>query len=193
MTKSTLLALGLVAALATTGLAAEKKEAKDVPPTLAFEVKSLDGEKVDLSKYLGKVVLIVNTASECGLTTQYEGLQAMHEKYGKDGLAVLGFPCNQFGKQEPGSAKEISKFCTENYGVTFDMFEKVDINGDDAAPLFKYLTSEKTNPKFAGPIKWNFGKFLVDREGNVVARFEPTVAPESKELTAAVSKELEKK
>lgn len=172
---------------------AAEKEKKDVPPTLNHTMKSLDGKDVDLSKYLGKVVLIVNTASECGLTPQYEGLQQLHKEYADEGLAILGFPCNQFGKQEPGTAKQISTFCTENYGVKFDMFAKVDVNGEDAAPLFKYLTSPETNGKFAGPVKWNFNKFLLNRKGEVVARFEPRTSPESEEVQKAIATELEAK
>jgi glutathione peroxidase len=176
--------------LAASSLHAEDKK---VPDALNYTMKSLDGKDVDLSQYLGKVVLIVNTASQCGLTPQYEGLEKLHEDYAKDGLAVLGFPCNQFGKQEPGTAKEISTFCTDNYGVKFDMFAKVDVNGEDAAPLFKYLTSEKTNGKFAGPVKWNFNKFLINRQGQVVARFEPRTAPESEEVQKAIAAELQAK
>lgn len=184
-----ILALGGVL-MGATSLRAEDKE---VPAALNYTMKSLDGKDVDLSKYLGKVVLVVNTASYCGKTPQYEGLQKLYAEHEKDGLAVLGFPCNQFGKQEPGTAKEISTFCTENYGVKFDMFAKVDVNGEEAAPLFKYLTSPETNPKFAGDVKWNFNKFLINRKGEVVARFEPSVAPQSKEMQQAIAAELEAK
>lgn len=177
--------------LGTASLRAEDK--KEVPAALNYTMKSLDGKDVDLSKYLGKVVLVVNTASFCGKTPQYEGLQKLYAEHEKDGLAVLGFPCNQFGKQEPGTAKEISTFCTENYGVKFDMFAKVDVNGEEAAPLFKYLTSADTNPKFGGDVKWNFNKFLINRKGEVVGRFEPGVSPESKEMQAAIQAELDAK
>lgn len=177
--------------LAASTLKAEDK--KDVPAALNYTMKSLDGKEVDLSKYLGKVVLVVNTASECGLTPQYEGLQKLHDDYAKEGLAVLGFPCNQFGQQEPGDSKAISTFCTDNYGVKFDMFAKVDVNGEEAAPLFKYLTSAEKNPKFAGPVKWNFNKFLINRKGEVVARFEPRTAPESEEVQKAITAELQAK
>lgn len=163
------------------------------PDALDFTVKALDGKPVDLGKYQGKVVLIVNTASECGLTPQYEGLQTLHEKYADQGLAILGFPCNQFGAQEPGDAAQISEFCTKNYGVTFDMFEKVDVNGEKAAPLFKYLTSKESNPRFAGPIAWNFGKFLIGRDGHVVARFAPNEDPESAKVVTAVEEQLKRK
>ncbi|MBX3440887.1 MAG: glutathione peroxidase [Planctomyces sp.] len=171
--------------------AEEKKDA--VPAALDFTMKSLDGKPVELSKYDGKVVLVVNVASECGLTPQYKNLQTVYDQYKADGLVVLGFPCNQFGAQEPGSAKEIQEFCTKNYGVTFDMFEKVDVNGDKAAPLFKHLTSLETKPKGAGKVSWNFEKFLINREGEVVGRFEPRTEPDSPEVKAAIEKELEKK
>ena len=185
-----MLALGGMLMAASASQAEEKKA---TPAALNFKMKSLDGKEVDLSKYLGKVVLVVNTASECGLTPQYEGLQKLHDQYAQAGLAVLGFPCNQFGQQEPGTAKEISTFCTENYGVKFDMFAKVDVNGEEAAPLFKYLTSTDTNAKFAGPVKWNFNKFLINRQGEVVARFEPRVAPGSEEVQKAIASALEAK
>jgi glutathione peroxidase len=148
---------------------------------------------VDLSQYKGKVLLVVNTASECGYTPQYAGLQALHDKYGKQGLAVLGFPCNQFGGQEPGTAAEIAKFCKANYGVTFGMFEKIDVNGKNQAPLYKYLTSQEASSKDPGPVKWNFEKFLIGRDGKVVARYRSKVEPDSGELTGAIQAELAKK
>ena len=163
---------------------------KDTPAVLDFEMKSLDGKKVDLSKYEGKVVLIVNVASQCGATPQYEPLQGLYETYKDKGLVVLGFPCNQFGEQEPGSAEDIQEFCTENYGVTFDLFSKIDVNGENAAPLYRYLTSKDTNPGFSGPIGWNFEKFLVSREGKVVARFKTPVEPDSEEVVKAIEAEL---
>nr|WP_315853069.1 MULTISPECIES: glutathione peroxidase [Gimesia] len=156
-------------------------------------MKSLDGKEVDLSKYQDKVLLIVNTASKCGATPQYKDLQALHEKYKDQGLVVLGFPCNQFGAQEPGTAVQISEFCTKNYGVTFDMFSKVDVNGENATDLYKYLTSKKANPKTAGPVKWNFEKFLINRDGEIAARFRTRVNPQSEEVTKAVEAELKKK
>lgn len=158
--------------------------AEEVPAALGFKMKSLDGEQVDLSKYKGKVVLVVNVASQCGLTPQYEQLQALHKKYADQGLAVLGFPCNQFGKQEPGSAKEIQEFCTSNYGVTFDMFEKIEVNGDSACDLYKHLTSLDTEPQGQGAISWNFEKFLIDRSGKVVARFSPRTSPDDAKLVS---------
>jgi len=134
--------------------AAEKKS-----PIHSYTMKSLDGKNVDLSNYEGKVMLVVNTASRCGATPQYEQLQGLFEKYGPKGLEVVGFPCNQFGSQEPGTADDIRSFCTDNYGVTFDMFAKIDVNGENAAPLYQYLTSKKTNPESPGPVKWNFEKW----------------------------------
>jgi glutathione peroxidase len=169
----------------------EKGTAK-VPAVLNFKMKDLKGKDVDLSKYKGKVVLIVNTASQCGLTPQYEGLEALHEKYGEEGLAILGFPANEFGQQEPGSNEEIADFCKENYGVKFPMFSKVVVKGEGQCPLYQYLTSKETDPKFAGDVKWNFEKFLLDRDGNVVARFDPRTKPESKEVVSEIEAQLAK-
>lgn len=171
---------------------ADKSGDKKVPAALNFKMKSLDGKEVDLSKYQGKVVMIVNVASECGLTPQYEQLEALHEKYADKGLAILGFPANEFGKQEPGTDAEIAEFCEKNYGVKFDMFSKVVVKGDGQCDLYKFLTSEATDPKFPGPIKWNFEKFVIDREGNVVKRFAPPVAPDSKEVVAVIEEQLAK-
>jgi glutathione peroxidase len=184
----------LLMGLASFMTAEEKKKEVAVPAALNFTVKSLDGKEVDLAKkYEGKVVLIVNVASKCGLTGQYKPLEALQKTYGADGLVVLGFPCNQFGGQEPGSAEEIKTFCTSKYNVTFDMFSKIDVNGDKADPLYKYLTGKDTDPKFAGQIGWNFEKFLIGRDGQVVARFKPPVSPDSEEVVAAIKTELEKK
>ncbi len=169
-----------------------QKEAA-VPAALNFTVKSLDGKEVALSKYQGKVLVIVNVASQCGATPQYAPLQDLQKTFKDDGLVVLGFPCNQFGQQEPGTAEEIKEFCTANYGVTFDMFSKIDVNGDKAHPLYQFLTGAETNPQFAGKIGWNFEKFLIGRNGKVVARFKTGVAPDSDEVVAAIKKELEKK
>lgn len=165
---------------------------KDVPALLNHKLKSLKGKTVDLSKYKGKVLLIVNTASECGATPQYEPLQSLYEKYQDDGLAVLGFPCNQFGNQEPGTADEIETFCKDNYGVTFDLFAKIDVNNAKQAELYKQLTSEEFYAKDPGPVKWNFEKFLVSKEGKVVARFRTAVDPGSEEVTKAIEAELAK-
>ncbi|MEX0938240.1 MAG: glutathione peroxidase [Pirellulales bacterium] len=166
---------------------------KSEGPALKFEMSTLDGKKVDLAeKYAGKVVLLVNVASKCGYTPQYAALQELHEKYAEKGLAVVGVPCNQFGGQEPGTADEIQEFCSENYGVTFDLTEKVDVNGEKSCGLYKFLTSEETNKEFAGPIKWNFEKFLIDRQGNVVARYASRVKPESEEMVKAIEARLAK-
>ncbi|MCA9265300.1 MAG: glutathione peroxidase [Planctomycetales bacterium] len=154
------------------------------------KMKALNGKEVDLNDYQGKVVLIVNVASKCGLTPQYTQLQALHEKYSDQGLSILGFPCNQFGKQEPGSADEIRSFCTENYGVKFDMFAKVDVNGNDACDLYKELTKLNTEPAGAGDISWNFEKFLVGRDGKVIARFAPRTKPDSEEVIQAIEAAL---
>jgi glutathione peroxidase len=155
-----------------------------------FQEKTIDGKAKSLSEYKGKAVLIVNVASKCGLTPQYTGLEELHETYGPKGFAVLGFPANEFGSQEPGSDDQIKDFCTTNYGVKFDMFSKVKVKGDGIDPLFDYLTSAATNPKFAGEIKWNFNKFLVGKSGEVLARFEPKVEPTSPEVKAAIEKAL---
>ncbi len=159
-----------------------------------FKMKSLGGEEVDFAQYKGKVLLIVNTASQCGLTPQYEQLQAMHEAYGDKGLVILGFPCNQFGKQEPGSADEISEFCTKNYGVKFAMFSKIEVNGDDEAPLYSYLKAEAPLPgKDSGTennIRWNFEKFVVGKDGQVAGRFAPRTKPDAQEVTVLIDQEL---
>jgi glutathione peroxidase len=173
--------------MATSARGAEDAEAGKA---LQFTMTSLTGEEIPLDKFKGKVVLIVNVASECGLTPQYEQLQAMHEKYADQGLAVLGFPCNQFGRQEPGSAEQIQEFCSTQYGVKFPMFAKIDVNGEGAADLYKYLTSVSTEPKGPGAISWNFEKFLLDREGKVVARFEPRTRPDAPEVVRAIEAAL---
>jgi glutathione peroxidase len=172
---------------------ADGKGDKNVPAALNFTMKSLDGKPLDLAQYQGKVVLIVNVASRCGFTPQYKGLQELYTKYGNKGLVVLGVPSNDFLAQEPGSNEEIAKFCSTEYGVTFPMTEKVVVKGDGQAPLYKFLTSKETNPKFGGPIKWNFNKFLIGKNGEVVGRFDSAVKPESETLVKAVEAELAKK
>jgi glutathione peroxidase len=149
-----------------------------------FTAKSLAGEEVPLTRYEGQVLLIVNTASACGFTPQYKGLEELHQKLSLRGFSVLGFPCNQFGSQEPGDARQIEQFCTTNYAITFPMFAKIDVNGNDAHPLYQYLKNAKSG-LLGSSIKWNFTKFLVDRAGNVVARHAPTAKPE------ALTKEIE--
>ena len=143
-----------------------------------FEATSLDGRRVALADYRGQVLLIVNTASECGFTPQYAGLQALYDKYRERGFAVLGFPCNQFGGQEPGGAEQIGAFCEKNYGVTFPMFEKIDVNGEGAHPLFNWLKQHAPGVLGTERIKWNFTKFLLDRDGQVKARYAPVTKPE---------------
>jgi glutathione peroxidase len=143
-----------------------------------FSAKSLAGEDTPLKRFEGNVLLIVNTASACGFTPQYKGLEALQQKYGVRGFSVLGFPCNQFGRQEPGSAAEIGQFCSSNYAVSFPMFDKIDVNGDNAHPLYQYLRGEKSG-LLGSSIKWNFTKFLIDRSGKVVRRYAPTTTPEA--------------
>jgi glutathione peroxidase len=143
-----------------------------------FSANRLNGAPESLDAYRGRVLLIVNTASECGFTPQYAGLQALYERFKDRGFVVLGFPCNQFGGQEPGEGEQIASFCQKNYGVDFPMFEKIDVNGDDAHPLYRYLKSQAKGVLGTEAIKWNFTKFLVDREGRVVGRFAPTTKPE---------------
>ncbi|MBY9081064.1 glutathione peroxidase [Paenibacillus sp. HN-1] len=144
-----------------------------------YQANTLRGKEESLSKYEGKVLLIVNTASKCGFTPQYKGLQEVYDKFKDRGFEVLGFPSNQFASQEPGNSDEIGEFCQLNYGVTFPMYEKIDVNGDNAHPLFKHLTKEAPGALGSKRVKWNFTKFLVDREGRVLKRFAPTTTPES--------------
>ncbi len=143
-----------------------------------FTVKNIKGEEVSLEQYKGKALVIVNVASKCGFTPQYKGLQAIYEEYKDRGLVVLGFPCNQFMQQEPGTNEEIASFCEMNYGVTFPMFAKIDVNGENAHPLFKYLCEQAPGLLGSKAVKWNFTKFLVDKDGNVVERFAPQTSPE---------------
>jgi glutathione peroxidase len=149
-------------------------------------VRALDGGDASLRDFKGKVLLVANVASKCGLTPQYEGLERLHEKFGQRGFAVLGFPCNQFGDQEPGSPEEISTFCSSTFGITFPMFEKADVNGPDRQPLYDVLTPLADAEGNSGDIRWNFEKFLVDRSGEPVMRFSPLVEPESDGLLDAI-------
>jgi len=153
-----------------------------------FSARTIEGREQRLDAYKGKVLLIVNVASECGFTPQYSGLEALQKRYGAQGFSVLGFPSNQFGAQEPGTEAEIANFCEKNYGVTFPMFAKVDVNGSGAHPLYKYLTSEKAGLLGTEAIKWNFTKFLIDREGKPVARFGSSTKPDA--LEAPIKKLL---
>jgi glutathione peroxidase len=181
-----------IAAVAASFLSTAVYGADKVPAVLDFEMQDIAGKPLKLSKYQGKVVLIVNVASECGLTGQYEGLQGLHTKYSGQGLAVVGVPANEFGAQEPGRNAEIAAFCKQNYGVSFDMLAKYVVKGGGQCGLYKYLTDPKTS-KFPGDVTWNFEKFLIGRNGEIVARFEPNVEPTSDEVVKAIEAELAKK
>lgn len=157
-----------------------------------FTMPALNGTPVPLAGFKGKVVLVVNVASQCGYTPRYEGLQALYAKYKDQGFVIAGFPANNFGGQEPGTNEEIGAFCRSKYGVTFPMFSKISVKGGDKAPLYQFLTDRSANPKTGGEIQWNFTKFLVNREGKVIQRFEPEVEPQSKELVSAVESTLKK-
>ena len=159
-------------------------------PLYAFELNDIDGKPAKLGQYKGKTLLLVNVASKCGYTKQYAGLQSLYEKYRDKGMVVLGFPANNFGSQEPGSNEEIKTFCTTTFSVNFPMFAKISVKGDDIHPLYAFLTGVESNPDFAGPIKWNFNKFLVDREGDVIARYDSSVEPMSAQLVADIEKAL---
>jgi glutathione peroxidase len=155
-----------------------------------FTMKDIDRKEVNLGQYRGKVVLVVNVASRCGYTPQYEGLQKVYLKYKDRGFVILGFPANNFMGQEPGTDEEIKTFCSTKYNVTFPIFSKISVKGDDIHPLYKFLTSKDTNPDFSGDIKWNFSKFLLDKSGKIIARFEPKVTPESDPVIQAIEKAL---
>jgi len=157
-----------------------------------FTMKSIDGQPVSLKTYSGKVVLLVNVASKCGFTPQYAGLEALYEKYKDRGLVIVGIPANNFGSQEPGTNEEIKKFCSSKYNVSFPMMAKVSVLGEDKTPLYQFLTDKSQDPQFGGDIKWNFTKFLFDRKGNLLARFEPNVTPDSPEVQTAVESALGK-
>ena len=155
-----------------------------------FTLNSIDGKPAPLADYKGKVLMIVNVASQCGYTPQYSALESIYEKYKDKGFVILGFPANNFGAQEPGTNEEIKTFCTRKYNVTFPMYAKISVKGDDQSPLYSYLTKQAV-PGIGGDIKWNFTKFLVDRNGDVVQRFEPAVTPDSREVTSAIEKQLQ--
>jgi glutathione peroxidase len=155
-----------------------------------FTMKAIDGKPLPLSTYKGKVMLVVNVASQCGYTPQYTALQAVYQKYKEQGLVITGFPANNFGGQEPGTDAEIQTFCRSKYMVTFPMFSKISVTGADKAPLYKFLTDKSANPATGGEINWNFTKFLVDRNGKVLQRFEPEVTPDSPEVISAIEKAL---
>jgi glutathione peroxidase len=180
------LILTLIVFLAAGATAAHAKSIYD------FTMKSIDGQQVSLKTFSGKVVLLVNVASRCGFTPQYAGLEALYEKYKDRGLVIVGIPANNFGSQEPGTNEEIKKFCSSKYNVSFPMMAKVSVLGEDETPLYQFLTDKGQDPQFGGDIKWNFTKFLVDRNGKLVARFEPNVTPDSPEVQAAVESALGK-
>ena len=163
-------------------------EAAEADSPWAVTVTDIQGNEVDLAKYKGQVALIVNVASKCGLTPQYEQLNAVYEKYKDRGLAMLGFPANNFMGQEPGTNEQIQQFCKVNYGVTFDIFSKISVKGKDMAPLYQFLTSKEKNGEFGGNISWNFDKFLVGRDGKVIARFNPRTKPDAAEVITAIEK-----
>jgi len=189
----TVLMLTIALAASSTPMAGEKS-------IYDFTMKDIHGKEVSLSTYKGKVLLLVNVASQCGNTPQYKDLEALYRKYKDRGFVVLGFPANNFGEQEPGTDAEIRKFCTTTYGVTFDMFSKISVKGDDQHPLYRFITSppeadppsagKDTDPKFSGDVKWNFEKCLVSRDGKIIGRYLSKVKPMSEELTSAVEKAL---
>jgi glutathione peroxidase len=188
--------LGLVIGAGCTSYAGGGKESMSAdttagcPAALDYRMKSIDGKDVDLCGYKGNVLLVVNVASKCGLTPQYKGLEALYDKYKDRGFQILGFPANDFGAQEPGSDAEIQQFCSLTYGVSFPMFSKIAVTGDGKHALYKYLTSGGGDPSIAGDVKWNFQKYLIDREGKVIAVFSPKVDPEAPEVVAAVEAAL---
>jgi len=155
-----------------------------------FTMNSIDGQPLPLSNFKGKVLLIVNVASFCGFTPQYEGLEAVYERYKDQGFVIAGFPANNFGAQEPGTNEEIKTFCSRKYNVKFPIYSKISVKGEDKAPLYQFLTDTTANPKTGGEIKWNFTKFLIDRNGKVIARFESPVKPDSPEVISAIEKAL---
>jgi glutathione peroxidase len=190
---STFLAAG--AAVLFAGIAVAADGDKKPAGPLDFKMTGIDGKEHDLAQYKGKVVLVVNVASQCGYTPQYKGLQELYEKYERAGLVVIGVPSNDFGKQEPGTDEEIQKFCKTNYKVSFPMLSKVSVKGDDKVPLYKYLTAKETSPKFGQDqeVKWNFEKFLIGRNGEIAGRFMSRDEPDSDKVTKAITAELEKK
>ena len=183
----------LIAALSLIKISAVvQAKSTDIHSPLDFSLDNINGELVNLSEFKGNVVMMVNVASKCGLTPQYEALQALYNRYSSTGLVVLGFPANNFRNQEPGTDAEIKEFCSSNFGVSFPIFSKISVLGDDKHPLYEYLTSEKTNSGFSGDIQWNFAKFLINREGKVIARFEPKTEPDSKEVVTAIEDAIQK-
>ena len=176
--------------LAAGTVVAAEAPAKNV---LDFNLKSISGQETALSQFRGKVLLLVNTASKCGFTPQFKALEEVYKRFNDQGLVILGFPANNFLWQEPGTDKEIAEFCLINYGVSFPMFSKISVRGKNIHPLYRFLVEKETNPGFAGKIAWNFTKFLVDRQGNIVARFEPKIVPDDPAVIAAIEKALQAK
>jgi glutathione peroxidase len=204
MPQTTLIALGGLALMCVASMARAQDSARERPATrpapaaqpssaLDFSAKDIDGRPVELSRYRGKVLLIVNTASNCGYTPQYANLQRLYSDYKDKGLAILAFPANEFGAQEPGSNEQIKEFCNTRFHTTFDLFSKIVVKGDGQHPLYQFLTSKSANPDFGGEIRWNFTKFLISRDGRVVARYEPKVEPDDADVTKAIEAELARK
>lgn len=183
----------LLASALLTLMAANVQAQQNAPASVHdFTVKDIKGNDVALSTYKGKTLLLVNVASKCGHTPQYESLEKIYRQYSPQGFVILGFPANDFGNQEPGTEEQIAEFCRANYDVTFPLFSKISVKGEQKAPLYQFLTSKDTNPKFAGEIGWNFTKFLVDGDGKVVARFDSGTKPDSPQVTQAIEAELKK-
>lgn len=185
------MAIGLFGIFFAGAVHAQQMETKKMSSIYDFAVKQIDGTATTLTGYKGQVMLIVNVASRCGFTGQYAGLQKLYDTYKARGLVILGFPSNDFLGQEPGTNEEIAQFCSLSYNVTFPLFEKIEVTGRTMHPLYKYLTGKDTNPAFNGRITWNFNKFLIDRDGRIVARFGSTTKPESDEVIAAIEKALQ--
>ena len=199
MTRYALLAVATLALVAAsvfivrgrpTSVGEASTKEKEVKSIYDFALKDINGKEVKLDQFRGKVALIVNTASKCGYTPQYEGLQKIYDQHKDQGFIVLGFPANNFKGQEPGTDEEIKEFCSLRYNVTFPMFAKISVGGEDKHPLYKYLTEKETNPQFAGEIKWNFNKFLVDKNGRIIARFDSGDKPESDKVVQAIEQAL---
>ena len=184
--------MSLIALLMMTGItgATAKEGESQESSVLGFTMRSIDGTDIPLSAYSGKVILLVNVASKCGYTPQYKDLEELYLKYKDRGLVILGFPANNFGSQEPGTDAEIKAFCTTAYNVTFPMFSKISVKGADQHPLYRFLTSDTTDPKFAGDVRWNFTKYLVDRNGTVVGKFSSSAKPLSDDLVGAIEAAL---
>jgi glutathione peroxidase len=185
--------LPVIGLLASVSAGEDQKKEMRKTGIYDFTVADINGNDVNLADYKGKVLLIVNTASKCGFTPQYEGLQKLYTEYKDRGFEILAFPSNDFMGQEPGTNEQIKKFCQLNYHVSFPLFSKISVKGKDIHPLYKYLTEKTTNPRFAGIITWNFNKFLIDRKGNIVNRFDSKIKPQSPELVKAVEKALQEK